>query len=386
MQLDPVQEWRQIFYDAWRLERDYFHEPSMNGVDWPALRARYERYLPSVGSREDLNYLIGLMVAELATSHTWAFGGDMPQYPGHPTGVLGCDFVVDQGRYRIERIVRGDGSSGETRSPLAAADVKPGDFVLAVNGREVTAADDVFALLVDTVGKETALTISPTPDVHEARIVKVTPAESDMGARYVDWVNRNRDRVAQATAGRCGYVHVPNTGRGGMAIFARQFFAQIDKQALIVDIRWNSGGLFPASMIEHLRRIRLGTYEQRYGNDLRVPGVAVYGPKVLLTNNNTMSGGDAFAIYFRVAGLGPIVGGRTAGATIGNVGMPQLVDNGEVGVPALAFKPAAGSPQVENAGVTPDVEVAPGIEENAEEPDPQLARAITAILGELNRR
>jgi tricorn protease len=383
MELDPVQEWRQIFHDAWRLERDYFHEPSMNGVDWPALRTRYERLLPSVGSREDLNYLLGLLVAELGTSHTWAFGGDMPQYPGSPPGVLGCDFAVEQGRYRIERIVRGDGSAPETRSPLATAEVHPGDFVLAVDGREVTATDDIYSLLV--AGKEMALTIGPAPDGRGARTVKVTPAASDMEARYVDWVNGNRARIARATAGRCGYVHVPNTGRAGIARFARDFFAQIDREALIVDIRWNSGGLFPASMIEHLRRIPLAAYGQRHGNDTRVPGAAVHGPKVLLTNNNTISGGDAFAIYFRAAGLGPIVGSRTAGATIGNVGMPLLVDNGEVGVPALAFKPPAGGPQVENAGVTPDVEVAPEIDEHAQEPDPQLAKAIAVILGQLER-
>jgi tricorn protease len=386
MELDPPEEWRQIFLDAWRLERDYFHEPSMNGVDWQAVRRRYEPYLPSVGGREDLNYLLGLMLGELGTSHTWAVGGDMPQYPGPPTGVLGADFEVEQGRYRIERIVRGDSSSAETRSPLAAAEAQAGDFVLAVDGRAVTAGEDLFALLVGKVGQEIDLTLGPTLNLRDQRTVKVKPAGDDMGARYADWVRANRARVARETEGRCGYVHVPNTGRGGMAGFARDFFAQVDKEALIVDIRWNSGGLFPASMIEHLGRVQLGAYSSRHGNDLRVPTAAVYGPKVLLTNGNTGSGGDAFAIYFRAARLGPNVGTRTTGATIGNVGMPLLVDSGEVGAPALAYKPPAGGPQVENAGVAPDLEVEGAVAEGAEEPDPQLARAIAVILGELERR
>jgi len=383
MKLDPVQEWRQIFRDAWRLERDYFHEPSLHRVDWLAVRARYEPMLPGVDGRDDLNYLLGLMVGELGTSHAWAFGGDSPEEPGPSVGVLGGDLVADHGRYRVARVIRGDASAAETRSPLAAAGVQPGELILAIDGRDLTTAEDIFARLAGTVGKDVTLTLGAAPAATATRTVKVSPAADDMAARHVDWVADNRARVARATDGRCGYLHVPDTGRGGIAAFARQFFAQSDREALIVDVRWNAGGLFPASMIEHLRRIPLAAYAQRHGDNVRVPDQAVVGPKVLVTNHYTRSGGDAFAVYFRAAGLGPIIGGRTEGATIGNVGMPSLIDNGELGVPALAFAPAAGGPAVENAGVVPDLEVEPALVEPSPEPDPQLAAAITSILQRL---
>lgn len=385
MQLDPAQEWRQMFRDAWRFERDYFHEPSLHGVDWRAVRARYEPLLSGVGSRGDLNYLLGLMTAELGTSHAWAFGGDAPDEPGPPGGVLGADLVADHGRYRVARVFRGDASAPDTRSPFAAAGVKAGDFILAIDGRDLTTAEDIFARLVGTVGKPVTLAVAAAP-AGVARAVQVVPVADDMPIRYADWVADNRARVARATGGRCGYVHVPDTGRGGIATFARQFFAQVDREALIVDIRWNAGGLFPAAMIEHLRRIPLAAYAQRHGNNVRVPAQAVVGPKVLLTNNYTVSGGDAFAAYFRAAELGPIIGGRTEGATVGNVGMPQLVDSGEIGVPALAFQPPAGGAAVENAGVVPDLEIEPALIEPSAEPDPQLAAAITAVLQQLERR
>jgi tricorn protease len=293
--------------------------------------------------------------------------------------------VGEHGRYRVARVFRGDPSAPQTRSPLAVAGVKRGEFVLAIDGRELTTAEDIHARLVGTVGKEVTLTVAAAPRSAGSRTVKVTPVADDMPARYTDWVADNRERVARATGGRCGYVHVPNTGRGGISAFARQFFAQSDRQALIVDIRWNGGGLFPADMIAHLRRTPLAAYTQRHGNPVRVPGQAVFGPKVLLTNNYTGSGGDAFATYFRIAGLGPIIGSRTAGRTVGNVGMPGLVDDGEIDVPALAYAPPSPGAAVENAGVAPDLEVEPALVEPSAEPDPQLAAAIKAILQQLDR-
>lgn len=378
MALDPPAEWRQIFNEAWRFERDYFHDRSLNGVDWQAVRARYAPLLPSVATRDDLSLLLTMMVGELGTSHAWAFGGDAPQYSSAPVGVLGCDFEIDGGRYRIHRIYRGERTADETPAPLADAGVAEGSYLLKIDGRELTSADSVFARLEGTPGKKVVLTIASSAGGTGARDVTVTPIGNDMPLRYGDWVAANRARVAAATNGRCGYIHVPNTGRGGIAAFARQFFAQSDKDALIVDDRWNAGGLFPASIIEHLQRRTIARYGSRNADDVRVPLMNVDGPKVMLANAYTISGGDAFAAYFHETRLGPIVGERTAGATIGNVGMPSLIDGGEVAVPALAYRTPADAP-VENRGVVPDVAVAPAFDVYAADADPQLAAAIARI-------
>ena len=258
-------------------------------------------------------------------------------FDGKPVGVLGADLAADGARSRIAHIYP---SSDEQRSPLDDAGVTTGSFLVAIDGHALTSAESVEALLEGTPGKEVTVTIAT--DDGRVSDVKVKPLGNDMPLRYAEWVAANRARVLRATGGRCGYIHVPNTGRDGIAAFAKQFVAQIDKEALIVDVRWNSGGLFPASMIEHLRRITLAHEASRHGNDLRVPGLAMEGPKVLLANQNTISGGDSFAIYFRNAAIGPIIGTRTAGATVGNVGMPSLIDGGEAAVAALAYWEPAG--------------------------------------------
>lgn len=380
MQLDPAAEWRQIFADTWRLERDYFYEPTLHGVDWLAVRKRYEPRLPSVATREDLNALLTEMVGELGTSHSWVVGGDLPRYDAPPTGVLGADLAVNGAHYRIARVFRGD---EEARSPLRDAGVEAGASIVAIDGRELTTRESVEEQLAGLAGKEVALTIASGTTQRE---VRVRLLGNDMPLRYIDWVNDNRARVTAATGGRCGYIHVPNTGRGGIAAFAKQFFAQSDRDALIVDVRFNSGGLFPASMIEHLQRHTLAREASRHGNDLRIPTMTVDGPKTLLTNQFTISGGDSFAIYFRNAKLGPIVGARTAGATVGNVGMPQLIDGGEAAVAALAYwepgERGAGRWAVENRGVVPDVEVAAA--PLLGDADPQLERAI-ALMNEALR-
>jgi tricorn protease len=382
MHLDPAAEWRQIFLDAWRLERDYFYNPRLNGTDWIAIRKRYEPQLPSVATREDLNFLLTQMVAELGVSHSWVVGGDMPRYDVKPVGVLGADLIPDGARYRIAHIYP---SSDEQRSPFDEAGVATGSLLVAIDGQSLTSAESLEARLDGTAGKEVTLTIA-TVDGRTSD-VKVKPLGNDMPLRYAEWVAANRARVLQATGARCGYIHVPNTGRDGIAAFAKQFVAQIDKEALIVDIRWNSGGLFPASMIEHLRRITLAHEASRYGNDLRVPGLAVEGSKVLIANQNTISGGDSFAIYFRNAAIGPIIGTRTAGATVGNVGMPSLIDGGEAAVAALAYWEPAGNGTsrwaVENRGVVPDIEIRDVYDRSAAEPDPQLAKAIDVIREQL---
>ncbi len=390
MNLEPRAEWKQIFDEAWRIERDFYYDPNLRGLDWTAIKKRYEPLLPFVAHREDLNYLIGEMIGELGTGHLYVFGGDMPNVPQTNVGLLGAEFEMANGFYRFKKIYRGDNSSNETRSPLnePGASVKEGEYLLAVNDKPLRAGDEPYSFFENTVGKDVVLTINNKPANEGARKITVRPTEDEMPLRYLEWVEENRRKVSLATNGRCGYMHVPDVRARGINEFAAGFYAQIDKQCLIVDSRWNSGGYFPSFFIELLRRRTIADYAPREGNALRVPGAAVTGAKVLIVNEYNISGGDAFAYFFQKAKIGQIVGMRTAGATIGNVGTPATIDDGQVETSALALSETVGGqrrPVVENRGVVPDVIIdnRPDLVVNGR--DPQLEKAIEIIKMKLVR-
>ena len=386
MTVNPAEEWRQIFNDAWRLERDYFYDPNMHGVDWPEMRERYGALLDDVITRWDLNFIIGELIGEMNTSHSYRGGGDVEQGKRRGVGLLGVDWELADGAYRVARIVTTAPWDAEVRSPLAepGVDVNEGDWVLAVNGTPIDTAKDPWAAFEGLAESTVILTVSDTPSLDGAREVLVETLGSEARLRNLAWVERNRRKVDDATDGRVGYIYVPDTGRRGQTELFRMFRAQYNKEGLIVDERFNSGGQPPDRFVELLNRPLYNFWAVRSGNDWQTPAPAHTGPKVMLINAWSGSGGDAFPYYFRAAGLGPLIGTRTWGGLIGYSGFPALVDGGRLTVPTFSFYNPDGEWDVEGYGVDPDIEVVddPSLMQNGG--DPQLDRAIAEVLKALD--
>jgi tricorn protease len=390
MRLDRRAEWKQIFDEAWRMMRDNFYDPTMRGVDWSAMKRRYEAELPSVALRSDLNFLIGEMNAELGVSHISASGGDTLETRRTSAGLLGADFEVANGLHRIRRIYRGDNAVPEARAPLAepGIDVREGDYILAVNGRPLRAPQSLFAAFEETAGKQVTLQVNDRPQQAGARTIVVVPVASDGTLRYLDWIATNRRKVEEATRGRCAYVHLPNTAEEGIAAFGRQFYAQSDRDCLLLDARWNSGGFIPDFFFERLARRHLEYDAPRYGADEHHQRPAILGPKVLVINEYAGSGGDSVADYFRKYALGPIVGKRTWGGLMGIGSELPMIDNGRVTVPNIsAWDVVEGKSTwiVENRGVDPDIEVDNRPDLVMQGADPQLERGIAILVEALTK-
>ena len=388
MRLDRRAEWKQIFDEAWRMLRDNFYDPTMRGVDWPAMKRRYEAELPYVSLRSDLNFLIGEMNAELGVSHISASGGDTPETHRTAAGLLGADFEVASDLHRIRHIYRGDDALPAARAPLAepGIDVREGDYLLAVNGRPLRASESLLAAFDETAGRQVTLQVNDRPQQAGARTVTVVPVASDATLRYLDWIGTNRRKVDEATHGRCAYVHLPNTSEEGIAAFGRQFYAQSDRDCLLLDARWNTGGFIPDFYFERLARRHLEYDAPRYGADEHYQRPAILGPKVLVINEYAGSGGDSVADYFRKYALGPIVGKRTWGGLMGIGSELPMIDNGRVTVPNVsAWDVVDGESKwiVENHGVDPDIEVDNRPDLVMQGRDPQLERGIAILLEEL---
>lgn len=382
--IDPRAEWRQLFTDAWRLERDYFYDPDMHGVDWPAMRDRYGALLEHAVTRADVNFVIGELIAELNASHTYRGGGDVEQEERRSVGLLGVDWAVENGAYRIDRIVRPAEWELEVRSPLdrPGLAVEEGDYVLAVNGRRLDPSRDPWAALQGLAGATVELTVADDADGQGTRIVLVETLSpgADARLRNLAWIAANRRTVAEATDGRVGYIYVPDTGVGGQTELVRQFTGQFAMDGLIIDERFNSGGQIPDRFIELLNRPVTNFWAVRDGLDWQWPPVAHTGPKVMLINEWSGSGGDMFPWLFREAGLGPLVGKRTWGGLIGISGVPPLVDGGVVTVPTFGIYSTEGEWIVENEGVEPDIAVEMDPSLLADGRDPQLEAAIAEVL------
>jgi tricorn protease len=387
MELDPVAEWRQMFQDAWRLERDYFYDPNMHGVNWAEMRKRYGALLPHVVTRWDLNYLLGELIAELNASHAYRGGGDTEQPKQSPVGLLGADLELDHGAYRIARIVDGAMWDSEVRSPLARTGVeaKVGDYILAVNGVPIDADKEPWAALQGLAGKTVSLTVNakPTRDGAHQVLVETLNAESEFRLRNLAWIENNRRKVEEATKGRVGYVYVPSTGLDGQNELVRMWAGQWGREGLIVDERFNSGGQIPDRFVELLNRPLYNFWGVRDGYDWQWPPVAQAGPKAMLINGWSGSGGDCFPYYFRAAKLGPLIGMRTWGGLIGISGSPQLIDGGAVTVPTFGFYALDGKWAVEGHGIDPDIEVVDDPAKMMDGGDPQLERAIREVMSEL---
>ncbi len=380
--IDPRAEWRQLFADAWRLERDFFYDPGMHGVDWNAMKEHYGRLLEDAVTRWDVNFVIGELIAELNASHTYRGGGDTESAERRSVGLLGVDWSLENGAYRIETIVKGAPWDAEVRSPLAqpGVDVNEGDYVLAVNGVPLDTSKDPWASFQGLAGRTVELTVNGRPTMDGARTVLVETLRSETRLRHLAWIDANRERVEEASDGRVGYVYVRSTGGDGQRELVRQFAAQFHKDGLIIDERFNSGGQIPDRFVELLQRPPLAFWAVRSGTDWQWPPISHFGPKVMLINGWSGSGGDAFPYYFREYGVGPLVGTRTWGGLIGMSGVPQLIDGGVATVPTFRMYSTDGVWFAEGYGVDPDIEVLEDPTPLARGVDAQLERAIQETL------
>ena len=384
---DPRAEWKQMYYDAWRIQREFFYDPNLHGLDLAAAIKRYEPYLESVQSRRDLSYVFADMMGEITVGHLGVGGGDVPETKTIPTGLLGADYRIENGRYRFARIFNGENWNTDLRAPLTqpGVNVQEGEYLLAVNGRDVRSSDNVHSFFEGTSGKSVLLRVGPNPDGSGARDVTVVPVPSEARLRNLAWIEDNRRKVDRATGGRVAYVYMPDTSFGGLTSFTRYFYAQVGKDAVIIDERFNGGGALATDIIEHLKRTMMSLVATRDGEDEVQPQGAIFGPKVMIINEFAGSGGDAMPNYFRRAGVGKLIGKRTWGGLVGRAGAPPLMDGGFVSAPSSAVWGPSGQWDAENVGIAPDIEVEHDPELVRQGKDPQLDRAIAEVMAELQK-
>ncbi len=383
VKIDPRKEWNNIFEEAWRVNRDYFYDPGMHGVDWDAMKVKYKAFLPHVSCRSDLYTVMGWMFSELGVGHH-RFGGtgDRLHRPQRISGgLLGADFQIKNNRYQIKKIYGGLNWTPNLRSPLTepGVDVNEGDYIIQVNGKNVLGTDNIYSFFENTANKITSLRVSKNRDGSKARDVKVTPLFTEWSIRNRDWVEGNIKKVDKATNGQVAYVYVPNTANAGHEYFKRYFFPQATKKAIIVDERYNGGGYLADYYIDILKRPEQAYWNFRYGKDLKSPSASIQGPKVMITDETAGSGGDYLPWMFRKFKLGTIVGKRTWGGLVGVLGYPEFIDGGSVTAPNVAFYSDKGF-RVENEGVAPDIEVEQWPELTNKGQDPQLEKAIEIAL------
>jgi tricorn protease len=385
--IDPRAEWSEILDDAWRINRDYFYASNFQGADWPAMRTKYRALLPDLATRSDLDRVIRMMLSELSVGHSFLGLGDYPFKPKKiPVGLLGADYEISGDRYRFRKILGGLNWNPDLRSPLRTpgVEVKVGEYLLAVDGVSLRAPASVYAAFENRAGKQVRLTVGPSADGRNSRDVIVVPVDNETNLRYLDWVEGNLHYVEQKSDGRLAYVHVPDTGELGHEAFKRYFYPQSDRAGIIVDERFNGGGQIADYYIDILRRPLIAHWSTRYGSDLVSPRGAIFGPKVMITDETAGSGGDLLPWMFKRFELGPVVGKRTWGGLVGILGFPVLMDGGSVTAPNLAFWNEDGY-AIENIGVPPDVVVEQWPAEVNAGRDPQLDRAIDIALQNLQK-
>jgi len=388
VRIDPRAEWAQIFNEAWRINRDYFYAPNMHGVEWNTMKQKYAVFLPHVATRSDLNRLMTWMFSELAVGHHRVGGGDTLYQPKSvPGGLLGADYAIENGRYRFKKVYGGLNWNPELRAPLTepGVDVKAGEYLLAVQGKDLRPPTNLYSMFENTSGKLIEITVGPNADASGSRTVSVVPIASESALRNRDWVEGNIRKVDQATGGRVAYVYVPNTSTQGHAYFKRYFYPQSYKEAIIVDERFNGGGQVADYYIDHLRKPLVSYWAMRYGADLKTPSASIQGPKVMLIDETAGSGGDLLPWMFRKFKLGKLIGKRTWGGLVGTLGFPALMDGGGVTAPNLAIWTPEEGWVVESVGVPPDIEVEQTPAAVIAGRDPQLEKAIEVVMEELKK-
>ena len=387
VRVDPIQEWRQMYHEAWRIERDWFYDRNIHGFDLKAAEKKYEPYLRNLASRQDLTYLFQEMLGNMVVGHLGTFGGDTPEVKRVQTGLLGADYEVAGGKYRFARVYSGENWNPQLRAPLTqpGVNVKTGEFLLEVNGRAVSSQENVYSFFEGLANKSVVLKVGPDAGGAGAREVTVVPAADETGLRNLAWIEENRRKVDTMSGGKVAYVYMPNTGSSGLTSFNRYFYAQIGKQAAIIDERFNGGGLLATDIAEILNRKPLSALANRTGADAVQPQ-GIFGPKVMIVNERAGSGGDAMPWYFKRAGVGKLVGTRTWGGLVGMAGAPSLMDGGVVTAPSSGvYNPLSGEWEVENIGVAPDVEVEQDPALVRKGRDPQLEKAVEVVLEELKK-
>ena len=385
VKIDPQTEWREMFDEGWRINRDYFYDPNMHGNDWNAVRAKYAAFLPDVATRQDLSRVMQWMFSELSVGHHRMTPGDITDTPTVPGGLLGADYKVENGRYRFAKVYGGLNWNPELRSPLTepGVDVKAGEYLLAVEGKDLKPPEDLYSRFERTAGRIVEITVGPTADGAGSRTEKVVPVEDETPLRNRDWVERNLRYVTEKTQGKVAYVYVPNTSSLGHEYFTRYFFPQANRPAIILDERHNGGGQVADYYLDILNRPFITYWAMRYGQDLKTPLASIQGPKVMLIDETAGSGGDLLPWMFRKLKMGTIIGRRTWGGLVGVLGFPPLLDGGNVTAPNLAIWSPDGGWVVENEGVPPDIEVEQTPADVIAGRDPQLDRAIAVALAQL---
>ncbi len=380
--VDPRAEWKQIYHEVWRIERDFFCDPRYHGLDLQQAEKTFAPFLDNIASRSDLTYLFREMLSNMSVGHMFVGGGTQPDIPKIKVGLLGANYKIENGHYRFARVYDGENWNPKLQAPLTqpGVDVKEGEYLLAVNGRDVRPTEDVYSHFMETAGQQTVIKVGTNPDGTGSREVTVVPVDSEDGLRNLAWVESNRRKVDQMTGGRVAYIYVPDTSVQGYTNFNRYFFAQVGKDAAIIDERFNHGGYLADFIVDYLRRPILSRIMTREGEDASSPTGAIYGPKVMIINQFAGSGGDALPWYFRKLGIGPIVGERTWGGLIGIGGYPPLLDNGYVMAPRDAIYGLQGDWEVENHGIAPDIEVTMDPKLVREGHDPQLEKAVETVL------
>jgi tricorn protease len=382
--VEPRAEWAQMYHEVWRIERAYFYDPHFHGANTVADEKKFEPYVAAIASRADLNYIFQEMLGAFSVGHLRGFGGSIPEARKVPGGLLGADYEIKNNRYCLAKIYTGGQFNPQIKAPLAqpGLNIATGDCILAINGQELTAAVDIQQPLEGTAGLVTSLRVSAA-DGKNPRDVNVTPVGSEAQLRNIDWIEANQRKVDQLSGGKLGYVYLPDTGGGGFTNFNRYYFAQIEKQGAVIDERFNAGGQVADYFVEVLGRHIESYWAPRYGAIERTPNAGIYGPKVMIANEVSGSGGDALPWLFKQAKLGPLVGKRTWGGLVGIGGIPVLMDGGQVTSPSFAFFSPKGEWDVENHGVDPDYAVEQDPKAVSEGHDPQLEKAVSLALEEL---
>lgn len=382
--LNPKEEWKQIFNDVWRRYRDFFYDPNMQQVDWNAMKKNYSALLENAITRWDVSNILQEMLSELSAGHTYVGGGDMEFGRNRINGFLGIDWAVDNGAFKVKKIVRGGAWDNEVRSPLEATgvNVKEGEYILSVNGRKLDTDLDPYSMFEGLSGKAVALRVNSKPTLEGSRevIVKTLTPGQEQRLRHLEWIEGNRKKVEELSGGQLGYMYMPNTGTDGQTELMRQFYAQIDKKGFVIDERFNAGGQLGDRFIEMLNRPTLYNLAWRNAGITRWPQRGNDAPKVMLINGWAGSGGDAFPWAFQQLKLGPIVGERTLGILVGPATGHQLIDGGNITVPDARLFGADGKWFAEGYGIKPEIEVWDDPAQLAKGIDPQLVRAVQEAM------